>query len=297
MKRLFRILLKLIVSLVAIVVLAIAAVYVLTERRMNRRYTIDPPRVEIPSDAESIERGRHLARSVSACVVCHGPDLSGHVLPEGELPPGSRLAAANLTPGRGGTGSRYSDADWVRALLYGVAPDGRPLLFMPSHEYHFTARDLGSLIAYLKTLPPVDKELPPPQIGLLVRVLSYVGGFPLIPYDLIDHDVPRLASGAPPEELSTVERGRRLVGAGACSGCHLEDFTGGAGPPPGAPNITPAAIGDWTEADFIRLIRDRRKPDGTELLPQMPAAVYAGMSDEELKAIWAYLQTVPAKGQ
>ncbi|HXE79213.1 MAG TPA: c-type cytochrome [Vicinamibacterales bacterium] len=295
MKRLFRILLKLLVSLAAVAVLALAAVYVLTERRMGRRYTVDPPDIAIPTDEASIERGRHIAHNVSACVVCHGPDLGGHVLPEGELPPGSRLAAANLTRGKGGVGSRYTDKDWVRSLLYAVAPDGRPLIFMPAQDYHFTEQDLGALIAYLKTLPPVDRELPPPQIGMLVRVLSYVSGFPLIPYELIDRGQPRLASGPPPESLSPVERGRRLVGASACTGCHREDFTGGAGPPPGAPNITPARLAGWTEADFLRIFRERRKPDGTALLPQMPAQVYAGMSDDELKAIWAYLRTVPAK--
>ena len=296
MKRFFRIILKLAVALVAIAIVAAGVIYFLAERRMDRRYAIDPPKVEIPSDPDSIERGRHLAHNVSGCVFCHSPDLGGHVLPEGELPPGSTLAASNLTSGRGGIGGTYTDADWVRALLHGVAPDGRPLLFMPSHDYHFTARDLGDLIAYLKTLPPVDRELPEPQIGLLVRALSY-RGFPLVPAEKIDHEAPRLSTAPPPDELSLVERGKRLVGAGACTGCHLDDFTGGGGPPPGAPNITPAALGGWSEADFIRLIRERRKPDGTELLPQMPAAVYAGMSDEELRAIWAYLQTVPAKAE
>ena len=294
MKRALRILLKSLVGLVALIVIAIGTLYFLTERRMNRQYTVNAPRIEIPSDAESIERGRHLARNVSGCVFCHAQDLGGHVLPEGELPPGSTLAASNLTPGRGGIGGTYTDADWVRALLHGVGTDGRPLLFMPSHDYHFTGRDLGALIAYLKTVPPVDRELPEPRIGLLVRALSYTG-FPLVPAEHIDHDAPRLSTAPPPDELSQVERGERLVGAGACTGCHLGDFTGGAGPPPGAPNITPAALAGWSEADFIRLIRERRKPDGTELLPQMPAVIYAGMSDQELKAIWAYLQTVPPK--
>ena len=296
MSRPLRIVLRIVVSLAAIIIIAVAALYFLTERRMNRQYTIDPPHVEIPSDPESIARGEHLARNVSGCVFCHAPDLGGHVLPEGELPPGSTLAASNLTPGRGGIGGTYTDEDWVRAMLHGVGPDGRPLLFMPSHDYHFTARDLGALIAYLKTLPPVDRELPEPQIGLLVRALSYQD-FPLIPAEKIDHDAPRLSTAPPPDELSLVERGERLVGAGACTGCHLDDFTGGGGPPPGAPNITPAALAGWSDADFIRLIRERRKPDGTELLPQMPAAVYAGMSDQELQAIWAYLQTVTPKAE
>jgi mono/diheme cytochrome c family protein len=294
MSRALRVILKILIALVIVVGVVLGTIYFLIERRLTRQYTVSVPRVEISADPESIERGRHIAHNVSACVECHKQDLGGQVLPEGEVPPGSTLAASNLTSGEGGIGATYSDEDWVRALLHAVGPDRLPLIFMPSHDYHFTERELGSLIAYLKSLPPVNRPLPQPQIGLLMRVLTYAEGFPLVPAELIDHDEPRLAAAPPPEQLSPVEQGRRLVSAGACVACHTADFAGGGGPPPGGANITPAGLKGWTEADFIRVIRERVRPDGRELLPQMPAS-YAGMSDDELKAIWAFLQTVPAK--
>ena len=61
------------------------------------------------------------------------------------------LRAPNLTPG--GVGGTYTDTDWIRALRHGVAPDGTPLVFMPSWEYYYLSKeDLGALIAYLKQL-------------------------------------------------------------------------------------------------------------------------------------------------
>ena len=50
----------------------------------------------------------------------------------------------------------------------------------------------------------------------------------------------------------------------------------------------------WTEADFMRALREGKRKDGTDLLPQMPWKVYRLMKDVELKALWTCLQTVPA---
>jgi len=61
------------------------------------------------------------------------------------------VAAPNLTTGKGGIGSIYSDADWEKALRHGVGSDQRGLMFMPSQAYyHFSDAGLGALIAYLK---------------------------------------------------------------------------------------------------------------------------------------------------
>ena len=66
------------------------------------------------------------------------------------------LHAANLTRGRGGIGATYSDEDWVRVLLHGVRKDGRSVVFMPSHDFRFTRRDMGDIIAYFRSVPPVE---------------------------------------------------------------------------------------------------------------------------------------------
>ena len=65
-------------------------------------------------------------------------------------------------------------------------------------------------------------------------------------------------------------------------------------------NLTPHETGlkGWTEADFIRALREGKRKDGTDILPAMPWKAYGQMNDVEIKALWAYLLTVPpaAKG-
>ena len=60
-------------------------------------------------------------------------------------------------------------------------------------------------------------------------------------------------------------------------------------------NLTPHESGlkDWTEADFMRALREGKRPDGTTINEAMPWKSYGQMGDTELKAIYAYLRTVP----
>jgi hypothetical protein len=70
-----------------------------------------------------------------------------------------------------------------------------------------------------------------------------------------------------------------------------------AGPPglPPASNLTTAGIGNWTEADFVRALREGTRPDGTVINEFMPWKAFRGMTDAELHAIWLYLRSVPAR--
>jgi len=94
-------------------------------------------------------------------------------------------------------------------------------------------------------------------------------------------------------------RGRYLADIAGCHGCHGTGLSGGpvAGPPglPPASNLTTAGIGDWTEADFVRAMRNGRRPDGSSLDPFMPWEVFGKMTDDELHALWLYLRSVPAR--
>ncbi|RPI99244.1 MAG: cytochrome c, partial [Chloroflexi bacterium] len=91
------------------------------------------------------------------------------------------------------------------------------------------------------------------------------------------------------------EYGEYLVNVASCKDCHGKDLNGGPqiGPPPG-PDLTRSSdLGDWTEADFINTIRNGITPDGDRLDPdEMPWDRYTLMTDDELKAIWTYLQTL-----
>ena len=70
-----------------------------------------------------------------------------------------------------------------------------------------------------------------------------------------------------------------------------------AGPPdlPLASNLTPAGLGAWTEADFVRALREGRRPDGSAINEFMPWRGYGAMTDSELRALWLYLRSVPPR--
>jgi cytochrome c553 len=259
---------------------------------LAKTYNVEVPEVIIPTDELSIARGKHLVERVSLCTECHDKDLGGKMVSD-DFPFG-RLAATNLTRGRGGIGNEYKDEDYVRALVHGVRRDRHSVLFMPSADYRFTEPDLAAIIAYIRSVPPVAREYPQPSIGPMARALGIAGKFPLFVAELIDHQNVTFARQA--DVTNPVAAGDYLISTAGCRGCHRPDFTGGAGPPPGASNLTPVGIGGWTETDFIRAIREHKRPNGTAVAEEMPR-IYGTMSDDDLRKIFAFLQTVPPKGE
>ncbi len=149
-----------------------------------------PREVAIPTQPAAIARGHHLA-IISGCIDCHGQNLSGRVFFENVMI--GRFVAPNLTKGKGGSGGRFSDEDWVRAIRHGVRPDGKPLLVMPSKQYYaLSDADLGALIAYLETIPPVDNELPASTVSPIGRALMLtMKDLPLLAAERIDHKAAR----------------------------------------------------------------------------------------------------------
>ena len=269
----------------------VAYVYVASGRVMARAYTVEAPRVPIPSDPASIARGKYLAEKVAVCTECHATDMGGKVV-EDNFAMG-RLVAVNLTRGRGGLPADYTDQDFVRALTHGVKRDGRSVIFMPTAEYVFTADDLGAIVAYVKSLPAVDRTLPAMSVGPVARALGLFVNFPLASASMIDHSQSRLA--ARPDPSDAVAIGKYLASSAGCHGCHGAQLTGGGGPPPGGSNITPVGIGGWSEHDFVVALRTHRRPNGSAIDEAMPRA-YGDMSDEDLARIYAYLRTVPPAG-
>jgi mono/diheme cytochrome c family protein len=283
-------------GLLLLIVVAIGAIYAVTQRRFNAKLAIAGHNVTIPTDSFSVARGQHLATAIAKCAGCHGQDFGGQLFVDAG--PVMKLYALNLTRGKGGTGA-FTDLDWERAIRHGVAPDGRKLLFMPSIEFqHFNDQDFGALVAYLKTLPSVDLEFPKSTIGPIGRALYLKGDLPLMTADDIQHDA------APPpvvQPAASVEYGRYIVSVGGCEGCHGPTLSGGhiPGTPPEfkpAANITPEGIGHYTEADFFRALREGKRPAGTMLdTAYMPVAFTKLMTDDETRAVYMYLKTVPKK--
>ena len=118
-------------------------------------------------------------------------------------------------------------------------------------------------------------------------------------------------NGAIAAEAEVVARGAYLVTAGGGTSCHTDfkkqgkPFAGGAAikTPFGAfypPNITPDrthGIGAWSDADFIRAMRDGKNPDGAHYFPAFPYTSYTQITEPDLKAMKAYLFSLPAVAQ
>lgn len=264
-----------------------------SDARLKRQFAVNPQAVAIPADAAAIARGKHLA-TTRGCNDCHGRDFAGNVvIADGAM---GTLHAPNLTKGKGGRIAAFTDADWIRAIRHGIGPDGLGLFVMPSEEYaHFSDSDLGALVAYLKTVPAVDRERTPTSLGPISRMLLATGKMKLAAEN-IDH-----ANLRPPAIAAAVSIDYGRYVAASCLGCHGPNFSGGKidiGPPswPEAANLTPHAEGrltKWTEEDFLKVMRTAKRPDGTELDPVMPRA-FGGMDDTELKALWAFFKSLPA---
>jgi mono/diheme cytochrome c family protein len=292
MRRFIRFFLRAVGLLVVAIGLLVGTIYIMSSARLGRVHhvAVAPPAVAFAGG--HLEQGHHLAIT-RGCTQCHGTDLGGAKVIDD--PAMGRIFGPNLTTGRGGPPAPLTDEDFILAIRHGVAPDGRGLFLMPSGDFaRMTESDLADLVAYVRSVPPVDRESVPLRIGPVSRGLLLAGKIRLAA-DEIDHDSlkPDVVEPGP-----TSAYGRYL--AVGCTGCHGANYSGGkieAGPPswPHAANLTPdpsGHLGHWTEADFFAAIRTKRRPDGSQIGPIMPAA-FGQMSDLELKAIWTFLKTLP----
>jgi mono/diheme cytochrome c family protein len=264
------------------------------ERRMNRIVAVTPSPVAILTDPAALARGKYLYDS-RGCMDCHARDGAGRTfIDDGALV----VRGPNLTAGKAGIATGYSDLDWVRAIRHGVGPQGKPLLIMPSEDYaRLSDEDLGALIAYIRSLPPVDGEPRELRLPLPVR-FAYAVGIIKDASEKIDHSYRPM----PPKE-DLIAQGAYV--AAMCMGCHGEGFTGGkipGGPPdwPAAANLTPVAGGAMLRypdtASFAAMLRSGKRPDGTAIAV-MPFESLSELNDDEVTAMYAYFRSLAPAGK
>lgn len=279
-----------------IVIIGVAAIsiYFTSEARLNATFTVPVETMSFHNNEQAITEGEHLA-VIRGCTDCHGEDLGGKVMIADPML--GMVYASNLTSGSGGVGELYTDEALARAIRHGVGADDMGLLVMPSEEYFiFSDEDVNALVAYIRSLPAVDRDPEETKLSLLGRALFMVGQLPPLAAEVINHNAMRPEAPIPAADAAY---GEYL--AVTCTGCHGKDFAGAPvpGAPPDAPpsaNLTPGgSLANWDEAGFIQTLRTGITPDGRTLDPaQMPWPMTSVMSDEELKALWAYLQSLPA---
>lgn len=276
-------------SLTGLIFLAGVALFTTGNSRLSKTYDFPPSGIVIPADAASIEYGRH--RVETLCVGCHAEDLGG-VIGWTVVGPLATIDSANLTSGVGGIAEEFAtDEDYVSAIRHGIDPEGKPL-FMPAVAafQHISDEDIAAMIAYLKTVPPVDRKTNGSQFTALGKIIFAVGMFGDLPVEKVAHQNHVTA----PTVGATVEYGEYLVNIGDCRACHGQELAGGSYPDPAVtlpvPNLTPGGeLGNWTEEQFIQVMRT----GGVLNSELMPVEEIGKLSDDELKAIWLYLQSLP----
>jgi mono/diheme cytochrome c family protein len=276
--------------LLVVIILAAVVLYFVGKNNLNKSYDdIQVEAVAIPTGDEAIARGQHIAEAISLCSDCHGMDLSGKEFFTDDDSMFGSGDAPNLTSGAGGVGATYTDEDWVRAIRHGVKANGDAIKLMPSDKYYtMSDEDLGAVIAYVKSVPPVDHDTKPVKMAILGTII--LGNMTDLPAEKIDHEAERPVA---PETGITAEYGQYLVTIGGCQDCHGDKLKGNVpmGAPSG-PNLVKVG-NEWTEEQFVSAIRQGVTPDGDTLDPNdMPWDYYTRMTDDELSAIWAYISSL-----
>jgi hypothetical protein len=264
---------------------------------LKRVYTTPEVSLTIPKDAESLEEGKRVFQ-YRGCEACHGEQLEGLVYLDN--PAIGQVITPNLTTGKGGIGAQRTNEDLLRSIRHGIRPDGTPLLFMPSTEFYYLSdKDLGRVIAYIRSIPAVDNEMSPSRLSVTGRIVMNVAQeITFLPAELISHDALR---PIPPEPGITPEYGEYL--SHSCKVCHGLTLSGGeipGFPPewPSAPNLTAGKGGrlpTWGEEGFIEIIRTGQKHGRSINSNYMPWESYRHMTDNELRAVYMYLQSLPPK--
>lgn len=269
-------------------------------------------------DQALIERGAYLANHVAVCIDCHSTrdwtKFSGPIVPGTEGKGGEvfdekmglpgTFYSKNITPyGL----SSWTDGEIYRLITTGVTNDGEPIFpIMPYPSYNkMDPKDVTAIIAYLRTLPSIEHKIPQ--------------SLAKFPFNLVMRTIPKDPEPLMQSEgMSMIEKGKYLLNIAGCADCHtpqdkgapIQEMTLAGGfefkmPTGGtvrSANITPdkeTGIGNWTSETFVNRFKSYADID---YLPMtvgendfntiMPWIMYADMEVEDLKAIFAYLQTI-----
>ena len=258
--------------------------------------------------AARLERGRYIVEGPGHCFECHSEvdwETPGSQPKTGKKGAGIHFAkygmpwlvAPNITPDVETGAGTWTDEQFARAIREGIGHDGRRLFPVMPYQ-HFRAmsdEDLASVIVYLRSIEPVRNVLPKTKIPEPMKVT-------LPEYQPIDGPVPA------PDMSDPVALGKYLAALGSCSSCHTPikqgvpmshlEFAGGAsfkGPwgEVNSANITPdpSGISYYDEALFIKTLRTGHV-GSRKLSAIMPWGYFRNMTDDDLKAIFAYLRTL-----
>ena len=305
---------------VIIALLAFAAIIGITYLKLSFPKVGPAPDLKVEATPERLARGEYLAKHVMGCLDCHaqrdfsfygGPvkpgteGIGGDLFDESFGFPG-KFYARNITPHALGD---WTDGELYRLITTGVRKDGEPIFpVMPYQEFgKADPEDIYSVIAYIRTLKPVENHVPESK--------------PSFPFSLIMRTIPKEAvPGKKPDPSDVIAYGKYVATIAACNDCHtpfdknhkrMDDkyYAGGYEfefPGLGtirSANITPhraTGIGSWSEDLFVQRFKNydtseakQMRTGPGEFNTVMPWLFYAGMTEEDLIALYKYLMSIP----
>jgi len=279
MKRAFRWLAIVLAVIVSLGIVTASVVYVWSENVINRTYDVGLLPVVIPGDSLSVAEGRRLATVRGCYNGCHGEGVDGGVF--FDEPGVARLVAPNLTVMM----AEYSDEELARLIRFGVKRDGKSSMAMPTEMlFHLSDEDLGSIIAFLRSLPRTDGPATEMRVGPMGRIGVVAKMFP--PSAVRVPPLTERFHVVDPNDMNA--RGRYLA-LTACSECHGGDLMGY--PNEGVPGL--GVVAAYSDDAFTTLMREG-VPLGDRELGLMAAVSrsrFAFLTEEEIAALHSYLRT------
>lgn len=265
---------RILLALLALVLLALGAIYAWGAIIINTRYEPEPRTILTSSRADILSRGERLA-SVFGCRDCHRKDMEGGAFFEAWY--AGRIVAPNLTRAV----DQMSDTELEAVIRQGVLPDGRSVFGMPSSSFAaMTDRDLSAILSFIANYPKQDQDLGHSRYGLMARMMLILGTIPPEAAH-VDHSPWQSGFGQDP-----LKHGEYLA-INACAECHGMDFEGRG-------DFTPslAVAKAYSLEDFRQLMSDHTGLGGRELGPmsRMGQARFSHMNEDEVEALYQYLQ-------
>jgi mono/diheme cytochrome c family protein len=238
------------------------------------------------ADPDAVARGAYLS-AAAGCGQCHtdaknnGPAYAGGRVIATEF---GTIVTPNITPDRANGIGGWSNADFIRAMRWGIAPDGTQYVTAFPFPYfaRLTDSDLADLKAFLDSLAPVSR----PGLGAASSL-----ALPARARAAVGQAVAANSAASPAPSAPKIARGAYLVTTiGRCGDCHTPLTWFGAPDPK-------TGIGGWSEDEIASLLKDGGTPDGDFVGGAMAEIVRntERLTDDDRHAIAAYLKALPPK--
>ena len=316
---------KILLGLVAVVIVAIACLFIYVQLSWDKTYNIPYPDLQVSTDSTVIARGKYLVHGPAHCSNCHVGSVKDMIAADSGLPiplsggvkftfgPLGSIYSRNLTPDPTTGIGRYSDREIFRMMRHAVKPDGTATLSVLMPFWDMADEDLVAVVSYLRSLAPVENEVGASEwtfLGKAVRV--FASSFHPI-------EDPKPYQKAPPME-ATIERGEYLSRFVAnCVGCHTNrdlntfepigpEYAGGmefepwpefalaVGADPEVwirtPNITPDPNSALSKFKTVEEWKARFRQGRLINLSPMHWGPFSRMTDEDLEALYLYLMSL-----